>query len=227
MKVRGAGRAGVPLSTMTAYLKDGVHAAILSEDAVLLDVKGDAYHCLPGAGPALAQAAYGGPLKSGPVLNGLRHAGLTQDGLPRTVVALPPPASTTVIHQPRPKLPSVADLLAARRALNGLRRARRRGGLSAYLDLAARDGPLARDPGATATAARLFWDLLAWAPATGECLQRSAALIAFLRARGLAADWVFGVRLWPFAAHCWVQLDDVCLNDDVDHLKVFTPIMKL
>jgi hypothetical protein len=37
--------------------------------------------------------------------------------------------------------------------------------------------------------------------------------------------WVFGVQSRPFAAHCWLQLGGVVLNDTVDHVKRYTPIM--
>ena len=50
--------------------------------------------------------------------------------------------------------------------------------------------------------ARVFPALLAGSPSAGECLFRSYALLRFLRAGGCDARWVFGVRTWPFGAHC-------------------------
>lgn len=57
------------------------------------------------------------------------------------------------------------------------------------------------------------------------CLQDSLMLVEFLARRGLVPDWVFGVRLAPFAAHCWVQHGSTVLNDYVERVKVYTPIM--
>lgn len=95
--------------------------------------------------------------------------------------------------------------------------------MASYLALA--DGPAGdRTPARVAEAARAFWQMAPWLPIEGECLVRSALLMRFLNQRGLEADWVFGVRLWPFMAHCWVQLDDLCLNDDVERLTAYTPI---
>jgi hypothetical protein len=37
-------------------------------------------------------------------------------------------------------------------------------------------------------------------------------------------ELVFGAKLNPFAAHCWVQLEDVVLNDRTDNVAVFTPV---
>ena len=38
---------------------------------------------------------------------------------------------------------------------------------------------------------------------------------------------VLGVRLAPFRAHSWVQLKDEVLNDHIDHIRSFTPILIL
>jgi hypothetical protein len=58
-----------------------------------------------------------------------------------------------------------------------------------------------------------------------ECLFDSLTLLKFLAHYGIFADWVFGVQARPFAAHCWVQLGDVVLNDTVEHVSGYTPIM--
>ena len=43
---------------------------------------------------------------------------------------------------------------------------------------------------------------------------------------GIGAQIVFGVTM-PFAAHCWVQQGDVVLNDALDRVLRFRPIMVL
>lgn len=58
-----------------------------------------------------------------------------------------------------------------------------------------------------------------------ECLFDSLTLLGFLARYGIFADWVFAVQARPFAAHCWVQLDDVVFNDTVEHVSGYTPIM--
>lgn len=62
-------------------------------------------------------------------------------------------------------------------------------------------------------------------PVASNCLTDSMALAAFLSRRNVRADLVFGVKLDPFAAHCWLQTDDVILNDAVDIVTSFTPIL--
>jgi len=62
-------------------------------------------------------------------------------------------------------------------------------------------------------------------PFKPNCLPDSLALLAFLSHRRLTADLVFGVKLYPFSAHCWVQVEGVVLNDALDHVTLHTPIL--
>lgn len=62
-------------------------------------------------------------------------------------------------------------------------------------------------------AANLFRIFLSLTPFQPECLFRSFALLHFLDSYGLRADWVFGVQLFPFRAHCWVAAGDLLLNE--------------
>lgn len=57
------------------------------------------------------------------------------------------------------------------------------------------------------------------------CLFDSLALIRFLSRFDLYPDWVFGVREAPFTAHCWVQDGAVVLNDHLENVDLYTPIM--
>lgn len=58
-----------------------------------------------------------------------------------------------------------------------------------------------------------------------KCLFESLSLLHFLSRDGLFPHWVFGVCARPFAAHCWLQFEDTVLNDTVDHVLNYTPIM--
>lgn len=57
------------------------------------------------------------------------------------------------------------------------------------------------------------------------CLFDALSLSEFLAGYCVYPNWVFGVQSRPFAAHCWLQLDGVVLNDTIDHVKRYTPIM--
>ena len=72
-----------------------------------------------------------------------------------------------------------------------------------------------------------FRELLPWVPFQGECLFRSVMLQAYLRRRGLASALVIGCQTWPFEAHSWVQAGDLVLDDWVDHVLGFTPLLAI
>ena len=58
-----------------------------------------------------------------------------------------------------------------------------------------------------------------------RCLYDSLALIEFLAHYRFYPKWVFGVTAEPFNAHCWVQLNECILNDTVERVGCYTPIM--
>ena len=57
------------------------------------------------------------------------------------------------------------------------------------------------------------------------CLFEALALSEFLARYGIFPRWVFGVQARPFAAHCWLQHGGIVLNDTVEHVSRYTPIM--
>ena len=61
--------------------------------------------------------------------------------------------------------------------------------------------------------------------ARDRCLHDSLTLVRFLAAEGISAHWVIGVRIKPFAAHSWVQYDDVVLNDQHERVRAYHPIL--
>lgn len=59
----------------------------------------------------------------------------------------------------------------------------------------------------------------------GACLYDSLTLVEFLRYNGVFATLAIGVLTNPFEAHAWVQMHDVVLNDTVEHVREYTPIL--
>lgn len=57
-----------------------------------------------------------------------------------------------------------------------------------------------------------------------RCLHRSIALQFLLARNGFPSTLVFGVRLNPFHAHCWLQDGDLVLNDTLEVVGPFTAI---
>jgi hypothetical protein len=61
--------------------------------------------------------------------------------------------------------------------------------------------------------------------AKDACLFDALSLCEFLAGYRVFPNWVFGVQSRPFAAHCWLELDGVVLNDTVDYVQRYKPIM--
>lgn len=59
------------------------------------------------------------------------------------------------------------------------------------------------------------------------CLKDSLTVIEFFARHGVFPAWVFGVRVNPFAAHSWVQEGSIVINDSVERVNCFNPIMMI
>lgn len=207
---------------MKLSLASGVFMARCDEDLVVLDTRSDQYSCLPQAAAVLTVSLnyIEGPSA---VLDDLLAAGLAAalPGAPRRALPLRPKhalpfenARTTLedeISMLRgvaaawsfgPGRRPLATLLASRRAQYGV----------ADLALVGR-------------LTRTFARRLPWDPAQGACLYRAWLLRKILHDRGQDVIWVFGVKTWPFGAHCWLQAGDHVLDDDPDRVAHYTPIM--
>lgn len=203
------------------FLKTGVHAAVIDTALVILDLEADNYFCLPSGGETVVRRSDGGAeVLGGSTRDTLQAAGLLQAQAPPLVRALPAKPARTVIHDPAAV--SWRDIYAGLAAALAVRKIPAGSGITAYFS----EPPLrpAAEPDVQ-RAATAFWRLQPWLPIEGECLVRSALLVHALHRQGLRADWVFGVRLFPFMAHCWVQVGDTCLNDDVERLSAYQPLL--
>lgn len=73
----------------------------------------------------------------------------------------------------------------------------------------------------------VFLKLRSFFPADYLCLFDSLALLEFLAKYRVYPDWVFGVRLEPWAAHCWVQHRHRTFNEDPEEAANYTAIMAI
>jgi hypothetical protein len=62
---------------------------------------------------------------------------------------------------------------------------------------------------------------------TDSCVFSTLALGDFLHRYQLYPGYVFGVRTLPFCAHCWLQMGSVVINDTVENVGSYTPILAL
>ncbi len=123
--------------------------------------------------------------------------------------------------------PSLAEIFAVGKLVLQSRNAIRRQPiaeiLAETLSIRPRDGSSAAAADTAATAIR-FAMARRFVPIGGNCLSDSLALVRWLASRGESAALVFGVKLDPFAAHCWVQSGGILLNDHLGRIERFTPV---
>lgn len=170
--------------------------------------------------------------EAGPDVERLRALGLI---VPSEWPATLAPATTSVplrslldepCQSPRPAWPLLPELLET---LLRSRRTLKRGGLEvAVNEVRLRNaipfGPAPSIAELAATVGR-FRAARRLIPVQPNCLLDSLSLSAFLSRRGARADLVFGVKLDPFAAHCWLQTADAIVNDGADIVTAFTPVL--
>lgn len=70
-----------------------------------------------------------------------------------------------------------------------------------------------------------FQTLRPWYWRPYRCLFDSLALLNYLQRFDLDVSWVFGVRSEPFEAHCWLQIEAILVNDALDKIAAYTPIL--
>ena len=73
----------------------------------------------------------------------------------------------------------------------------------------------------------VFKHLRPFYPRPYLCLFDSLALLEFLAGYHCYPRIVFGVVADPFQAHCWLQEGDVLLNDDLERVGKYKPIMSV
>lgn len=210
---------------MTQHLAAHAAAANVDGDIVILDVVGGHYYCLPGAAAAFD------------FTNGARR--IIDEGLAEDLAAAdltdqrPQPVSRTLLPTPVRQLDGTGDVRLDWRerwhavtAYGEMLRVYYATPFGRVLTLARTVGNQGtdRDTPKLRRQVLAFRQWLPWAPFPGVCLFRSRMLLAFLRKSGLNATWVFGVRTWPFEAHCWLQVEDLVLDDTLDNVRNFTPI---
>ena len=212
-------------------LRPGISFCLFEDCAIVLDIDADRYWRLDRqAGAALAA-----------VRNG--DAGQPEASQLARLIALnfiaPAKACNDAIRSPKLAVPVRSALDAEIDAEHSAGFALSVGWWSLTAHLAVRLRPLAnllakrirpdgraggcdRDLNTLAVGFRRYRRLM---PLPTLCLPDSLALLGCAAQRGHHPHLVFGVTADPFTAHCWVQSADTILNDTLDHISVFTPIL--
>lgn len=202
-----------------------VHAVTVEDDLVILDLNTDAYLCLPQLAAHLVHQGQGlwsgdaPDLELGLIATGLFQAS-HQTSAPQPS-SRPRRTSRTYSHGD-PVARFDAPFLTA--AIRHFGRIHGRP-LKRLIEQSPRVPLRPDDAGIAMAQARLFDRWMPWLPGQGQCVYRAYLLRACLAAQGLGSTWIFGVRTWPFSAHCWLQIGDVLLDDDLDRVGLYTPIL--
>ncbi|NBW10621.1 MAG: lasso peptide biosynthesis B2 protein [Caulobacteraceae bacterium] len=211
--------------TPSLWPAEGVFFARVDEDIVVLDVRTDAYACLVDASSWLDLGEDAALLTTdASAAAELVAAGLAVGSRPGTPRRPPTPARRCWNEA------GAASLLDRARAAIALTLSTPGFKRRAFPDLIAhartRGAPAdAPDAAAVETALAAWRAVLPWIPGEGECLQRAWLLRVWLGANGIRADWIFGVRTWPFGAHCWLQIGDAVVGDTLERVGNYTPLM--
>lgn len=203
-----------------------VRIADLDGDLVFFDIERDDYKAVARCDAvATSVALHDGPIDLGDdVLAALLEQGLLVEGKGSW---LPEPRATrtALMNQP-PKPPSFRSIFHFLRAGFATWQMTRREEMWWATRLSTPDSPTAKSPAEVAALAAQFAGLRTYAPWTGRCFIQSMMLMKFLAAHGVYASWVFGVRTHPFEAHCWVEWNEMVLNDTLDHSNWFSVIAR-
>lgn len=228
--------APLPSILMAYALRAHLAYAIVSRWTVFLDIPADRYVCLSGlAGRALVTIASAEDLAlpEQEALQPLLEAGFLRTDAPEPAVCRPPSIAFRSSLPGEMSAPfSLREMLAVVYQMARQRYAAKTSSLHDLIDGFATRKSLCRprkddEHHRAIRIATAFDRMSLLLGAHDRCLARSFALARHLTARDVACDLVFGVSMDPFAAHCWVQHDGVILNDHLDHVRTFTPILVL
>ncbi|WP_150293281.1 lasso peptide biosynthesis B2 protein [Sphingobium estronivorans] len=201
-----------------------VRAADVGRDLILLDLSDDSYFCLQGADAEDVILGLRGDDhdRANPVIRELVDAELLCEVDDHVPTILDP---TWPIDGMPPRGDTLASLTLIPAMVLGL--VHYRLFRKSLLRRPIRVAPKVRlDDAGVARLVQRFRQLRILLPRSGRCFVQSWLLIRILRKRGIAAEWIFGVRTYPFEAHCWVEWQGRVLNDWADHVRWYDPIAR-
>jgi len=214
-----------PETDRVLWCASGVHLVVIDGDLVVLDLLADQYQCLlDAAGLCFPQPDGSVAVTDNVTAHVLEEAGIaSRQAAERPRQAITPALRELALDPNPPKIEilhalgvwAIASIIFRKKSLANL--------VDRHSTLRSRTTETDEVRlGQIAGAARLARP---WIPFEGECLKRSFQLRCLLATRGIACDWVFGVRTWPFAAHCWLQIGDLVVGDRLERIRLYTPIM--
>lgn len=214
----------------TLRLTDGIGIARFEDFVIVLDVPFDRYRKIGGdAGAALIAVAHALPLD--------RHRAALAELYRSELITTDPPSDAPFLDPRSIPVPNSSELEggAASRAVNcqdlsvvldctASRLHLRRRPLGEVLRAIPHAGPGHREIeiGELARAFDMGRRLAPWRP---RCLPDALAFTRRARRYGHEVRLVFGVKDYPFEAHCWAQIADIVLTDPLERVLRFQAIL--
>ncbi|WP_447763426.1 lasso peptide biosynthesis B2 protein [Sphingopyxis panaciterrae] len=210
-------------------LQPGIGYCEARGELVFLDLARDKYLALRGQDRAAFERLRAGEANDSDAMSRLVATGLIAraDGVTRlkpsrTVV----PSHDLASHEDGAF--SVSMTVRAAWALRWARRAMKPAAIGATIAKVAqakRRFGVAGDQSAVVDIAQRYAACRWLVPVSTRCLVDALALDHILLSRGLVSTLVFGVRLAPFAAHCWLQTPETILTGTSAEARNYTPIL--
>ncbi|MEJ5976594.1 lasso peptide biosynthesis B2 protein [Novosphingobium sp. PS1R-30] len=190
---------------------------------VFLDVATDRYFCLGRETEAAWRAVLAGTPDPGQAALLKQRRLAVSPPCPRAI------ATASLLDQAATRSVDVLTMAALVCSIWRTRARLRRGGLAGGLEAlrqARRRAPrrTPRGFGDLGSVARDFARLALFVTPHNQCLPHSLALAIHLAHRGHQPELVFGVRLGPFRAHCWVECEGHLVNDRYERVRAYAPI---
>lgn len=202
---------------------------ITPSGAMFLDTRRGRYFGLPqdleAAFSTLAASAFDG-LDDGLALERLKALGVVEDVADAQDRCWPSAAKTSLRDSVAKAEVAVSggDIVAVAAAVLRARAKLRRAPLAQIIAGLPKAGG-AKGRGDLQGLVRRYQQARRWTPIRPVCLLDSMAMLDFLADRGHRPALVFGVTRQPFKAHCWLQDGAVALNDHLDHVVGYSPIL--
>lgn len=213
------------MDSLTLMTAPGMFLAQVDEDIIVLDLVRDSYDCLFAAAAMVALDGQGGIVARDEATKAeLISMGLAVQPASNPSQPAIAPARRELVVEPHPH---ARDICRSTIVLMTATLRFRRKTLPDLIAVVPRvRGPLSRDPDHLSRIVGAARVARTWIPFEGECLQRSFLLRSWLASQGIVANWIFGVRTWPFSAHCWLQIGDLVVGDRLERVGRYTPIMQ-
>lgn len=213
-------------------LRHGVSFCDVGDRLVFLDIVTDRYFMLGEEAEAAFRAIRAGNCEFGPV-----HAALKRSNVLVETISNGVPEPCALARVPMASLldeanvePSVEERLRALLLLATARAQLRRKPLHVLLGGLAnakmRTGIPRPAQSLSAVSAAFEWTARMMR-SHDQCLARSLSITRRAIDLGVSATLVIGVRLRPFAAHSWAQMDGGLINDRHDNVRTYTPILAI